>query len=113
VAARGEGTRKRAQRCLRSALRLAHYYRALRVLWRHKARIEQALYQKGLDLFNQPLDLVFFDTTSLYFEGRGPAGLAKLGKSKDHRPDHPRTGRTGRRSWLRWSRSSPRGASSG
>jgi hypothetical protein len=30
-------------------LRLAHYYRALRVLWRHKARIEQALYQKGLD----------------------------------------------------------------
>jgi hypothetical protein len=71
------------------ALRLAHYYRALRVLWRHKGRIEQALYEKGLDLFNQPLDLVFFDTTSLYFEGRGPAGLAKLGKSKDHRPDHP------------------------
>jgi hypothetical protein len=70
-------------------LRLAHYYRALRVLWQHKARIEQALYQKGLDLFNQPLDLVFFDTTSLYFEGRGPAGLARLGKSKDHRPDHP------------------------
>lgn len=72
-----------------AALRLAHYYRALRVLWRHKARIEQALYQKGLDLFNHPLDLVFFDTTSLYFEGRGPADLATLGKSKDHRPDHP------------------------
>lgn len=71
------------------ALRLAHYYRALRVLWQHKATIEQALYQRGLDLFNQPLDLVFFDTTSLYFEGRGPEGLAKLGKSKDHRPDHP------------------------
>jgi hypothetical protein len=72
-----------------AALRLEHYYRALRVLWRHKARVEQALYQKGLDLFNQPLDLVFFDTTSLYFEGRSPAGLARLGKSKDHRPDHP------------------------
>jgi integron integrase len=26
------------------------------------------------------LDLVFFDTTSLYFEGHGPAGLARLGK---------------------------------
>src|SRR5262245_18496229 len=62
-------------------IRLPHYYRALRVLWRRKASIEQALYQKGLDLFNQPLDLVFFDTTSLYFEGRGPAGLARLGKS--------------------------------
>jgi hypothetical protein len=72
-----------------AALRLPHFYRALRELWRHKVRIEQALYAKGLDLFNQPVDLVFFDTTSLYFEGRGPVGLAKLGKSKDHRPDHP------------------------
>lgn len=69
-------------------LSLAHYYRALRVLWDKKEQIEKALYYKGLDLFNQPLDLVFFDTTSLYFEGLGPAGLAKLGKSKDHRPDH-------------------------
>jgi hypothetical protein len=71
------------------AIRLPHYYRALRELWRGKVTIEQALYQKGLDLFNQPLDLVFFDTTTLYFEGRGPEGLARLGKSKDHRPDHP------------------------
>jgi hypothetical protein len=70
-------------------LRLAHFYRALRHLWRAKDRIEQALYEKGLGLFNQEVDLVFFDTTSLYFEGRGPKGLAKLGKSKDHRPDHP------------------------
>jgi len=70
-------------------LRLPHYYRALRVLWEQKVPIEQALYTKGLDLFNQPLDLVFFDTTSLYFEGQGPEGLARLGKSKDHRPDHP------------------------
>jgi len=70
-------------------LRLPNYYRALRILWRKKVAIEQALYRKGLDLFNQPVDLVFFDTTSLYFEGLGPAGLAKLGKSKDHRPDHP------------------------
>lgn len=70
-------------------LRLKHYYRALRILWDKKERIEKALYHKGLDLFNQPLDLVFFDTTSLYFEGLGPLGFAKLGKSKDHRPDHP------------------------
>lgn len=70
-------------------LRLNHYYRGLRVLWSKKESIERALYYKGLELFNQSLDLVFFDTTSLYFEGRGPPGLAKLGKSKDHRPDHP------------------------
>jgi hypothetical protein len=70
-------------------LRLEHYYRALRALWKKKEKIEKALYYKGLDLFNQPVDLIFFDTTSLYFEGHGPQGLAKLGKSKDHRPDHP------------------------
>jgi transposase len=33
------------------------------------------------------LDLVFFDTTSLYFEGRGGESLGEKGFSKDHRPD--------------------------
>lgn len=32
------------------------------------------------------LDLVFFDTTSIYFEGEGPEGLAEYGNSKDYRP---------------------------
>jgi hypothetical protein len=70
------------------ALRLPHFYRALGILWKNKERIEEALYRRGLDLFNQELDLVFFDTTSTYFEGRAWEGWAKLGKSKDHRPDH-------------------------
>ena len=33
------------------------------------------------------LDLVFMDTTSLYFEGAGGATLGRHGFSKDHRPD--------------------------
>jgi hypothetical protein len=33
------------------------------------------------------LDLVFMDTTSLYFEGAGGQTLGKHGYSKDHRPD--------------------------
>jgi transposase len=33
------------------------------------------------------LDLVFFDTTSIYFEGEGGATLGQYGNSKDHRPD--------------------------
>lgn len=69
-------------------LRLPHFYRALGFLWKKKEAIEEALYQRGLDLFNQDLDLVFFDTTSTYFEGRAWEGWAKLGKSKDHKPDH-------------------------
>jgi len=33
------------------------------------------------------LDLVFFDTTSLYFQGEGGETLGQRGHSKDHRPD--------------------------
>ena len=38
------------------------------------------------DLFTR-LDLVFMDTTSLYFEGAGGPTLGQHGYSKDHRPD--------------------------
>lgn len=69
-------------------LHLAHFYRSLGWLWLKKQEIELALYQRELDLFNAELELVFFDTTSTYFEGSSLAGWAKLGKSKDHRPDH-------------------------
>jgi len=71
-----------------SKLRLPHFYRSLGFLWKKKEAIEEALYRRGLDLFNQDLDVVFFDTTSTYFEGTSLKGWAKLGKSKDHRPDH-------------------------
>lgn len=69
-------------------LRLPHFYRSLGFLWEKKEAIEEALYRRELDLFNQDLDVVFFDTTTTYFEGKNLAGWAKLGKSKDHRPDH-------------------------
>jgi hypothetical protein len=71
-----------------SRLHLRHFYRSLGFLWHKKDEIEHALYRRGLDLFNHELDLVFFDTTSTYFEGTSLQGFAKLGKSKDHRPDH-------------------------
>lgn len=71
-----------------AGLRLEHFYRSLGRLWKHKERIEEALYERGRDLFNGELDLVFFDTTTTYLEGTRLAGWAKLGKSKDHRPDH-------------------------
>jgi hypothetical protein len=69
-------------------LQLPHFYRTVGQLWHWKEKIEQHLYERGLDLFNQELDLVFFDTTSTYFEGIGWEGWAKLGHSRDHRPDH-------------------------
>ncbi len=48
--------------------------------------IEEELFQMRQDLFSG-LDIVFFDTTSLYFEGEGGETLGRRGHSKDHRPD--------------------------
>ncbi len=47
---------------------------------------EEALFARRRDLFSQ-LDLMFFDTTSIYFEGEGGKELGEYGHSKDHRPD--------------------------
>ena len=47
--------------------------------------IEEELFHRHQDLFGA-LDIVFFDTTSLYFEGEG-GQIGELGHSKDHRPD--------------------------
>jgi transposase len=51
-----------------------------------KDRIEEALFARRQDLFTT-LDLVFFDTTSIYFEGEGGDTVGQYGHSKDHRPD--------------------------
>jgi hypothetical protein len=51
-----------------------------------KDLLEEALFARRHDLFSR-LELVFFDTTSLYFEGQGGPTLGHYGYSKDHRPD--------------------------
>jgi transposase len=51
-----------------------------------KDKIEKSLWVERQDLFTN-LSVVFFDTTSLYFEGAGGASLGQRGKSKDSRPD--------------------------
>jgi len=51
-----------------------------------KDRIEEALFARRRDLFTS-LELVFFDTTSIYFEGEGGEQLGRYGHNKDHRPD--------------------------
>jgi hypothetical protein len=53
---------------------------------RIKDQIEEQLFDRNRDLFSE-IDLVFFDTTSIYFEGEGGATLGQRGFSKDHRPD--------------------------
>jgi transposase len=51
-----------------------------------KDAFEESLFDRRRDLFSH-LELVFFDTTSVYFEGEGGVELGQYGHSKDHRPD--------------------------
>ena len=51
-----------------------------------KDQIEEGLFHRRRDLFSE-LALVFYDTTSIYFEGCGGETLGQYGHSKDHRPD--------------------------
>lgn len=82
-------------------LKLHHLYRAMAFLGEEvvdqthatpfsprctKDLIEEALFFRNRNLFSG-LDLVFFDTTSIYFEGAGGETLGRKGFSKDHRPD--------------------------
>ena len=48
--------------------------------------IEEELFAQRRDLFST-IDLLFFDTTSIYFEGQGGQQIGQYGKSKDSRPD--------------------------
>jgi transposase len=51
-----------------------------------KELIEEELFARRRDLFSG-LELVFFDTTSIYFEGNGGGTVGEWGNSKDNRPD--------------------------
>src|SRR5574339_101335 len=51
-----------------------------------KDRIEEEVFAHRRDLFTD-LQLVFFDTTSIYFEGNCGEAIGQRGISKDHRPD--------------------------
>lgn len=70
---------------------LKGFYRAMDVLWKHREDVEATLFDRGgqRDLFNQELDVVFFDLTTLYFESVDTAEgeLRRFGYSKEHRND--------------------------
>jgi transposase len=65
---------------------LRQWYGTLDRLGAQKKQIEKELFLRLRHLFALKVDLVFYDLTSTYFEGNGPAGLAKHGYSRDHKP---------------------------
>ena len=80
-------------------------YRAMDFLLACAERVQESVFFSVANLLNLEVDVIFFDTTSTYFEvdvdgdpsegsddedqpvGEGP--LRRLGHSKDHRPDLP------------------------
>lgn len=64
-----------------------HYLLSMDRLHPHRARIEEALFDRTTDLLSLPLRLCFYDLTSSYFEGDGASELAAYGYSRDHRED--------------------------
>jgi hypothetical protein len=58
-----------------------------------EARVQEAVFFAAANLFNLEVDLLFFDTTSTFFqregEDEGADGFRRFGHSKDHRPDLP------------------------
>ena len=70
---------------LSNTLDLHDYYRAMDTLSDTLERIEESLFYERRNLFSNT-ELVFFDTTSTYFEG-DKEEIASFGHSKDHRSD--------------------------
>ena len=87
-------------------------YSAMDFLLECSERVQEAVFFSVANLLNSEVDVIFFDTTSTYFEietddegdaddtgdaddqpaGDAPlteAGVRRLGHSKDHRPDRP------------------------
>jgi transposase len=72
----------------RARIHLNLLYRCLSAVAPHKRAIEAHLVQRGRDLFHSTNDLVLYDLTSTYFEGRMAGNpKAQRGYSRDHRPD--------------------------
>lgn len=72
----------------RKAITKDQLYRSLDFVWPHKAAIEAHLEREGRDLFGQDYQVLLYDLSSTYFEGRAAGiGKAKRGYSRDHRPD--------------------------
>jgi len=64
-------------------IELHNLYRTLDYLWENQDMIQKLIYSRGMDLFNQKLDVVFYDVTTFYFESEREDGFRRKGFSKD------------------------------
>jgi transposase len=77
---------KASRRVKVSFEQLRLWYETLDDLLAQKASLETAIWQELRDLFSLAPELVFYDITSTYFEGHGPAEWGRFGYSRDGQP---------------------------
>jgi transposase len=64
-------------------IELHQIYRTLDQLYECQEPLKHMIYQKGRNLFNQQLDVVFYDVTTFYFESDKEDGFREKGFGKD------------------------------
>jgi transposase len=84
-----ERVASRTPRVRVASRQLKQWYRTLDQLLEHKAETGHALFVTLRDLFSLRVDMVFYDLTSTYFEGRGPPEIGAHGHSRDGKPRNP------------------------
>jgi transposase len=82
----GERLASRRPRVRVQDRQLRQWYGTLDRLGAGQKQIEKELFLRLRHLFAFAVDLVFYDLASTYFEGQGPAGLARHGYSRDGKP---------------------------
>ena len=70
-------------------LEVQHLYRAMDVLLEHQELIEREVFFRTASLLKLQVDLIFFDTTSTYFEVEEEDDFRLFGYSRDKRGDLP------------------------
>jgi len=82
-------------------LEVHHLYRALDVLHTVGSTLEEGLFDRVRDLFQLDLTLTRFDTTSTYFVGERPEGLADSATPETGGPTtgRPPVSKSGLREW--------------
>jgi transposase len=92
IAAWREDEERKASRTPRVRVemrQLKQWYRTLDQLLACRAAMEHALFLRLRDLFSLQVDMVFYDLTSTYFEGKGPPEFGANGHSRDGKPRNP------------------------
>jgi hypothetical protein len=85
----GSGWVQTVQASGMEGLALQHFYRTTAFLASVRQDLERKLFLQDRNLFNQTLDLVFIDTTSLYCYRDEETELRRRGYSRDRRPELP------------------------